>query len=198
MLKWLGRLYARRIVNVNINIVLAGALALGPTVLVVHLTHFFGLGVHHGIDAPTRLDSLMIGGITFLTDALSDVCIYYGLHWLANHWPRLLHLRGESPGTPHLTFFKDATLVQIERMMLSPMLYLLWLVWQYSLMREGISREWATVAGFCVAIGLTRTLHTLWMIRQDRRRRARFAALGAAATARQPTPAEAVSAKVSP
>ena len=39
MLRWLGQIYARRIVNVNVNIVLAGVLALPPTLLAVWVAH---------------------------------------------------------------------------------------------------------------------------------------------------------------
>src|SRR5688572_32821622 len=87
MVRRLGKLYARRIVNVNVNIVAAGLLALFPTVGLVHLADIVGfttwaaglLGVHH---------EFIINGITLAGDVFCDVSIYYCLHWLANHWPR--------------------------------------------------------------------------------------------------------------
>ena len=73
----LGRLYSRRIVNVNVNIVAAGLLALGPLTLTVYIaTRYFGLANRLGIAV-----------LTFTADLVFDVIIYYGLHWLANHSP---------------------------------------------------------------------------------------------------------------
>lgn len=160
MLRWLGQLYARRIVNVNVNIVLAGLLALPPTLLAVWLAH------RAGVETPWKITL-----ITFVTDVVADVAIYYTLHWLANHWPALHVLRRDHPHKvhkAHLSFFKDATLVQVERAALSPILYFLFLGTQHVL----IAHDWhpvpATVIGFAVGIGTARTLHTLWMLRQER------------------------------
>src|SRR5262245_63852682 len=57
-MKWLARLYARRIINVNVNIVLAGLLALPPVVLTVYLVQYFGL--------PHTL-TFSVGGFSFYT-----------------------------------------------------------------------------------------------------------------------------------
>ena len=65
------------------------------------------------------------------------------------------------------------TLVQIERTAISPLLYVLWLATQYLLTQSRVSREWATVIGFCVAVGAARSLHTIWMLRTERNRAAR-------------------------
>ncbi len=163
MLRLLGLLYARRIVNVNVNIVLAGALALPPTLAAVWLAH--RLGVQPG---------WRISLITFVTDICADVMIYLSLHWLANHSPSLNFLRSEEARRtprPHLSFFRDATLIQVERAALSPLLYLLLLGTQYTLSDRGMHPVPATAIAFAVAIGTTRTLHTLWMYRQERRTR---------------------------
>lgn len=167
MLRWLGQCYARRIVNVNVNIVLAGVLALPPTLLAVWLAH--RLGVPPG---------WRISLITFVTDIVSDVAVYFVLHWLANHWPALHVLRGNDPDAPpreHLSFFKDATLVQVERAALSPLLYFLLLGTQYLLIHNEMHPVPATAIAFAAGIGTTRALHTLWMLRQERRARAEFA-----------------------
>ena len=50
---------------------------------------------------------------------------------------------GAAPG-----YFKDATLVQMERMVLSPLLYTIWSVTQIVLMRYHVAPVWATVEGF--------------------------------------------------
>ncbi len=163
MLRWLGQCYARRIVNVNVNIVLAGVLALPPTLLAVWIAH--RLGVPQG---------WRISLITFLTDITADVAVYFVLHWLANHWPALHVLRREEPDEPakqRLSFFKDATLVQVERAALSPLLYLLLLGTQYILIHRGMHPVPATVIAFALAIGATRTLHTIWMYKQERKAR---------------------------
>jgi hypothetical protein len=178
----LGKLYARRIVNVNVNIVAAGLLALLPTVGLVHFMDGVGLtswtARRLGVDA-----EFVVNAVTLVSDVVCDVGIYFCLHWLANHWPRRaaqkLHL--PQPHPIHPTFFKDATMVQVERMMLSPLLYLLWLGIQHMLLIRGVSLTHATVAGGVIGIGTTRFLHTLWMIRQQRRwaKKAEAAAAGA-------------------
>lgn len=163
MLRWIGQLYARRIVNVNVNIVLAGLLALPPTLLAVWIAH------RMGVETPWKITL-----ITFVTDVVADVAIYYTLHWLANHWPALHFLRRDHPHKvhkAHLSFFKDATLVQVERAALSPILYFLFLGTQHVLMAHGWHPVPATVIGFAVGIGTARTLHTLWMLRQERQAR---------------------------
>ena len=42
-MKWLVSLYDRRIVNVNVNVIVAGLLAMGITVLVMHFAERSGL-----------------------------------------------------------------------------------------------------------------------------------------------------------
>jgi hypothetical protein len=169
MVRRLGKLYRRRIINVNVNIVLAGVLALIPTVGIVHLTRYMGIG-EEGEGPLTSGDKLIISGVTLISDVIFDVAIYYLLHWLANHWPNRWRKAGEDPDTPHLPFFKDATLVQFQRMMLSPVLYTIWLGTQFTLIKWGVHREWATVWGFVLGVGTARTLHTMWMLRSERAR----------------------------
>lgn len=167
----LGRLYARRIVNINVNIVLAGLMALVPVFIVTKVVHSFAFD-DRPADQLLFWEKKVFGGVTLLTDIVADVTFFYLLHWLANHWPKklpggkLAQVAGDAsaPG-----YFKDATLVQIERMVLSPLLYTIWLVTQFILMREGVSPAWAMVWGFCVATAIIRTLHTLWMLRTHRR-----------------------------
>lgn len=193
MLRWLGQCYARRIVNVNVNIVLAGVLALPPTLLAVWVAH--RLGVPQG---------WRISLITFVTDITADVMVYFVLHWLANHWPALHVLRREEPDEPpkeRLSFFKDATLVQVERAALSPLLYLLLLGTQYILTHRGMHPVPATAIAFAVGIGTTRAIHTVWMYKQERKARLVFKRLARKAKAEQRLktgPADCVASEVVP
>lgn len=156
-MKWLGRLYGRRIVNVNCNVLLAGFLALLPTIWIVSLTRDLGIHNKFGITA-----------VTFACDIVFDVLIYFVLHWFANHLPRRWGWVS-SKAYQHLSFVRDATLVQFERMVMAPVLYIVALGLQNFLMHYGIGREWATVWGFAVGLTITRTIHTIWMLRAERR-----------------------------
>ena len=83
----LVRLYKRRIINVNVNIVLAGIFALAPVAAVVELLHRYAFGNR---DVLTALENGIISAVTIVTDIVSDVTCFYVLHWLANHWPERL------------------------------------------------------------------------------------------------------------
>jgi hypothetical protein len=162
----LARLYSRRIVNVNVNIVLAGLLAMGPTALVAHLTHYIP-----GLKHPAA-----ITGIILLSDAVFDVLIYYVLHWLANHYPR--KRRGHLSGVD-LSFIRDASLVQFERAMLIPVFYGVTAGLSWWLLHHKIAgREWTTVIALFSGIMTTRVVHTIWMLRQDRLRQRAVTAAG--------------------
>lgn len=158
-MKWLGRLYGRRIINVNFNVVLAGTLALLPTLWIVSLTRTLGGGINN---------KFTITAITFVSDLIFDVVIYFALHWLANHLPRRWGAVS-SHAYQHLSFIRDASLVQFERMLMAPVLYTVALGLQNFLMHDGISREWATVWGFATGVSITRTMHTFWMLRAEKR-----------------------------
>lgn len=165
-MRWLLALYSRRIVNVNVNIIIAGLLSMLLTLIPVHLTHYF------------TDRAAVIVAITFAADLVIDVLIYYALHWLANHWPRKRAAREAVPldQAARPSFFKDATLVQFERALLSPILYAIFMGLQFYLLRQGVAREWATVVGLMSGILTARVLHTIWMVRQGSRQRAGAAA----------------------
>jgi hypothetical protein len=174
----LARLYSRRIININVNIILAGVLALVPVAIVVNLIHQIAF---HGRGELSSREHAIISGATLITDIISDVTFFYLLHWLANHAPskfqggkmvKLAEIAGEhaAPG-----YFKDATLVQIERMVLSPLLYAIWLAIQNILISQHVEPTRATVFGFLIATTLIRTAHTLWMLRAERKQRAKRA-----------------------
>lgn len=160
MVHRLGKFYSRRIVNVNVNILLAGAVAIPPTSLVVHL-------MYHHLDVK---NPWLINVITFAADMFFDVATYYGLHWLANHWPGWKReiAKGKEP-TPHLSYFKDATLVQVERIALSPVLWGV-VFWVQHMLLHRTRPEYATAIGLLAGILVTRVMHTMWMLYQIRRR----------------------------
>ena len=179
-MQWLARWYARRIVNVNVNIVLAGLLALPPTALIVHWSR------HWGVDDDHRV---LILAITWLADIIFDVTIYFGLHWLANHgsWRNKFldaadHLIVE-PAYKGASFIHDAGIVQFQRLVISPVLYVLWLGIQWVLMWAGMDRVPAMLLGWVVGISVARTIHTIWMLRQERAHKT-----GTALVARPPAP----------
>ena len=186
-MKWIAHLYARRIVNVNVNIVLAGLLALPPVVLMVHLLgrlhfkpdHMIGIGPVHLYTA---------SAVTLVADVVFDFSIYLGLHWLANHHPwrnkflapaDLLLGPAEKllePAHKGLSFIHDAGLVQFERAVLSPLLYAVWIGLQSVLINRDMSPEWATAIGCLCGIAVARTLHTFWMLyHEGQAKRARAA-----------------------
>jgi hypothetical protein len=160
MWHWLAKTYARRMVNVNVNILAAGIIALVPVLLVVKGYHVLGL------------DNRWLPLVTFFADVTCDVTIYYVLHFLANHTGRpkggRIHTIADA-SVEHVPFFRDATKVQLQRMVLSPLLYGLWLGAQWVLIQE---LRWhpvsATAVGFVIGVGTTRLLHTLWMLREQR------------------------------
>ena len=178
----MGRLsdwYDYRIVNVNVNVVAAGIAALGVTVGALHLMDRSGAlatvtslvrGHEFSIPGlPFRFigEKLVIGGLTFAIDLVADVLVYYALHWAANHMPR----RRQVPPTrayADLTFMRDATLVQFERALLSPVMYIAALGLQQRLLHVGWGLEASTAIGFGVGITITRVLHTMWMLRAER------------------------------
>lgn len=154
---FLARLYAKRIVNVNVNIIVAGLLAMLLTLIPVHLSHNF---THN---------HWVILGITFISDLFFDIVIYYALHWLANHtrWRHTFGLDNPEVSRPAV-FFRDATIIQAQRAVLSPILYSIFLGLQLYLLKQNVPREWAAVAGLSSGILCTRVIHTIWMVQSDR------------------------------
>jgi predicted RNA-binding Zn-ribbon protein involved in translation (DUF1610 family) len=164
-MRFLARWYARRIVNVNVNIIAAGLFALPPTMLVVHFSR------HWGLDDEHKFGILLL---TFVTDIVFDFLIYFILHWIANHgsWrnkfiDKAEHLLVE-PAHAGMEYLRDAGVVQFQRFVLSPVLYTLWMGIHYTLMKAGMDRVLAMLIGWVVGVAAARTLHTLWMLREER------------------------------
>lgn len=177
MFRRISDLYSRRIVNVNVNIVLAGLIALGPTLLVVRLAEHL---LASGVVSPARIHvgaKALITGVTFFADLLFDVSTYYLLHWLANH-SRKSHRQERleviaEAAVENVPFFRDATKVQVQRMVLSPVLYIVFLGGQFALMTLlQVRPVHATMIGFASGILIARTLHTFWMLGEERGRQA--------------------------
>lgn len=187
---WCVRCYRRRIVNVNVNIIVAGLLAMGVTVAAMK-------GLEH-IDVPAKLAKLVrmpwelgpftwtektvISILTLVIDLVADVLVYYVLHWLANHVPRkaakLGHLIDDlNPAYAHLTFVQDATMVQVERLVLSPLFYIIAVGGQQMILHADHSAVATSVAvPFTTAILITRCIHTVWMHYQQKRQLAKIKA----------------------
>lgn len=174
MWKALGGWYSHRVVNVNVNIVAAAVLALLPTLIAVHATELW-LANPHPDEFSRRLasrDKLVISAVTFVVDVVSDFFIYYALHFVANHLPKRLKYHPHDPQHTHVPFLKDATLVQFQRMVLSPLLYLIWLGSQQVLMHVfDLTSVWATGIGCVIAVLTIRCIHTWWMIKAEAKKR---------------------------
>lgn len=165
VLRAIAHQYARRIVNVNVNILAAGLLALVPVSLVVYAIHKTGLVTN----------PWWITAITFGLDVVFDFSIYFALHYLANHGP-LRKLVAANPAYRGMSFLHDAGIVQMQRAILSPLLYILWLGTQnYMLHHQILNGFWATAAGGVLGIGVSRVIHTVWMIQEEKRRTAKLA-----------------------
>ncbi|MEO1009295.1 MAG: hypothetical protein AAFX79_12085 [Planctomycetota bacterium] len=150
------RYYQRkRVVNINVNLVAAGllaiALAKGPVALISGWL---------GSD-----QKFLISLIAYAIDTVFDVAVYFGLHWVANHWrPRAIHKNQPRIEKPRhrRNFFADAGRVQAERLALVPVFAVVSMGLMYGLQKYGdIRASWAFVFGFVTAILVTRTLHTI-------------------------------------
>ena len=169
-IQWCARAYARRIVNINVNILVAGALALAITAPVMHFVVDLEIDRHLGTKLHVQ-PHWIVTSLTFLVDLVADLAVYYVLHWWANHVPKRFGGTLIHPEFSDLTFMQDATKVQVERMILSPILYIVALGGQYMLHAGGMGVAWATAIGFTLGITTTRTLHTLGMLWEAHRKR---------------------------
>jgi hypothetical protein len=171
-MEFLGRLYARRIVNINVNIIAAGLMAMGLTLIPVYFTR------HLDINAKWAILLL-----TLVFDAIFDVVIYYVLHWLANHWAAFPWVKHRRPHPAGRSFIRDASLVQFERAMLVPVYYGVALGIQYKMLHAlengGDRRELAAAIGFTLGLVVTRVMHTAWMLWCERRWKRAAAGKGA-------------------
>ncbi len=170
----IARLYGKRIVNVNVNILAAGAMAIGIMYAVMFWIHRLKIDSH--IADQIKVNVVYVNMVlSFVIDLVADLAIYYVLHWYANHVPSRFGGGGKllNPEYSDLTFMQDATKIQLERMVLSPILYGIAMVFQY-VFRDDMSPPARAAIGFTVGICTTRTLHTLWMLWEQKHRRAKM------------------------
>lgn len=150
-------LYQRkRVININANVVIAG---LGSTALVVGLIWVLKLGF--GTNWPSwGYTAFSVGA-----DIVLDVTMFAALHWIANHWrpfegktdKEKMALGAAAP--PHL---EDTTKVQLERMVLSPLYYVIAAGGTEGFQRLGMHPAWAVSLAYPLGLLFTRTLHTVW------------------------------------
>jgi hypothetical protein len=178
------RWYAQRIVNINVNIIVAGLLAIGIMYAAMYWIHRLRIDRHIAEQLKVKVELVNIT-LSFLIDLVADLAVYYVLHWYANHVPSRFGGRGRlvNPEYSDLTFMQDATKVQLERMVLSPILYAIAGGVQWVLMRSGTLPPAAAAIGFAAGILTTRTLHTIYMLSEQRRKRAKLALIAKAGTA---------------
>lgn len=151
------QLYQRhRIINVNLNALGAGLLAILISKVPV-LWAAQWIGPEH---------KLTIAIAAAIIDAIADVLIYFLLHWLANHW-RPIKPR-HTLDQPDTRFWKNATLVQFERIMFTPAFYIIAVGGMWALQHAGMSASWAFVVAFTAGILTTRAIHTAWCLRTGR------------------------------
>lgn len=151
------RYYQRhRIVNVNLNIIGAGLLAVAVAKWPVHW-------VSGWIGAEYKLINSIIAA---LIDGVADILIYFLLHWVANHWRpfKPQHERDH----PDTSFWKNASLVQFERLTLTPAFYVIAIGGMWGLQHAGMRASWAFVLSFSVGLIVTRIAHTYWGLRTGR------------------------------
>ena len=149
----------RRIININVNVVTAGLLSIA---LAKYPVALLGQWIGHE-------HKLLITVLAYALDTLVDVAIYFGLHWVANHWrPVFLHgepLRPAHAGEPvparARSYIEDVGRIQAERLALVPLFAGVAMGMMYGLQKLfEIRPSWAFVFGFLTAILITRIVHT--------------------------------------
>lgn len=169
MFKWLARQYAKRIVNINVNIIVAGLVAMSLGTVPVHLSRYLGVNDD---------EHIKIKIIFFASDWFFDLIVAVGLHWLANHMPqryartRKVIAKAEDiveDAPPPTPFLKDAAVLQLQRALLSLFLYPAAWFLMSRFLDLGMARELASICSMILAICMTRVIHTIWLIRIDRR-----------------------------
>ena len=146
----------KRVVNINLNIVAAGFLAIALAKFpIMYIGNW--IGPEH---------KLIIAAIAYVVDTVCDVLVYYALHWVANHWNPNGHLPEHDDRPKSRRFMHDATRIQAERMALVPIFILIGPGGMWALQKfADISHSWAFVIAFVTAIITTRIIHTAWGLR---------------------------------
>lgn len=154
------RLYQRkRVVNINVNVFVAGVVSIALAKYPVMLISGW-IGHEH---------KLLISVLAYVIDTTIDILMYFGLHWVANHWrPSRVPVStpvatiDEAPTKQH-SFWVDVALVQAERIALVPIFALMAISGTWAFQHFGqIRPDWAFVWAFLIAMVVTRILHTIW------------------------------------
>jgi len=154
----------KRVVNINLNIFVAGLIAIAIAKYPVLLISNF-VGHEH---------KLLISVLAYIVDTSIDIFIYFGLHWIANHWhpdQSPLQLPPEENTTIGVDsktkkFLLDASRVQAERFALVPIFALVAMGGMFSIQHlTTIEPDWAFVVSFIFAMLCTRVIHTIWGFR---------------------------------
>ncbi len=143
----------KRVVNINLNILAAGFLAIALAKFpVMYISEWIG---------PEK--KFLISVIAYAIDTVLDVLVYYALHWVANSWNPQGHLPKSDKRPKSRRFMHDATRVQAERMALVPIFMVIAMGGMWALQKFAeMSASWAFVTAFVSAMITTRILHTFW------------------------------------
>jgi len=148
----------KRVVNINLNIFVAGLISIAIAKYPVMLLSGW-IGHEH---------KLLISILAYIVDTTIDIFVYFGLHWIANHWrphhPSVAEAALELPIESRTKkFLMDAGRVQAERFALVPIFALVATGGMFALQHfADIKPDWAFVFAFIVAMIVTRVVHTLW------------------------------------
>ncbi len=142
----------KRVVNINLNILAAGFLAIA-------LAKFPVLWIGDWIGPEHKF---YITVIAYVVDTVLDVVVYYALHWVANHWNPEGHHPKRDDRPKSRRFVQDATRIQAERMALMPIYILIGPGGMWALQKWfDVHHSWAFVIAFVSAIIATRIIHTI-------------------------------------
>ncbi|MBL4698258.1 MAG: hypothetical protein JKX70_05430 [Phycisphaerales bacterium] len=147
-------LYQRkRVININANIFITGLISIAISIYPVKLLSGM-IGHEH---------ELLISVLAYIIDTTIDVFIYFGFHWIANHWKPFEDKSENSSSSKAMDFLRDAGRVQFERFVLAPLFAFLsisatWALQQFADMDPG----WAFALAFIVSMCITRIIHTIW------------------------------------
>ncbi len=141
-MKLLQQYYNSRLLHINGNIVFAGLLS---TLVVARF-----------IDMLTSWTNTIsyIVVLTAVIDAVLDVGIFSWFHRLSTTRATKRHKQRH--------FVTDVATIQFQRVILSPLYYVLAVTFQGMLLTQGMARAGSVVVAYIGALLLTRIVHTIW------------------------------------
>ena len=148
----------KRVVNINVNVFLAGILSIAIAKYPIMLLSDV-IGHEH---------KLKLSILAYVIDTTIDVLLYFGLHWIANHWRPLkeTHIVDKltTPADSRTkNFLVDVGKVQAERIALVPIFAAIAISGMWALQHFAeLKPNWAFVIAFIVAMIITRIIHTVW------------------------------------